>query len=169
MWSIWVAGVCVFVCVSVVGGGDIPVFLCLSKQSKAVSGGNADKCRDDKHSSRIWGEHTQHWTDRVWRRLERNKGETGSSEGGKKTYRGWETGWGEVGNAKMPSGSSGKKLGSCLSNKSILLTVVLQLLSFFAPFEKHPVYDMKTFNKPLFHIFLPLHQITGSHVRQIFF
>lgn len=77
---------------------------------------------------------------------------------------------GEVGNAKMPSGSSGKKLGSCLSNKS-MLTVVLQLffwVVFFPPFEKHPVYDMKTFKKPLCHIFLPLHQITGGRVRQIF-
>lgn len=33
--------VCVRVCV--IGMGGIPVFLCLSKQSKAVSGGNAGK------------------------------------------------------------------------------------------------------------------------------
>lgn len=36
---------------------------------------------------------------------------------------------GEVAKAKMPDGSSGKELGSCLSNKS-MLTVVLQLLFF---------------------------------------
>lgn len=94
---------CVFVSLCVCGGGDIPVFFCLSKQSKAVSGGNAGKCRDDKHSSRIWGEHTRHRTDRVWRRLERNKRKTGSSEGRKKTYRGWEMRWGRWGMQKWPA------------------------------------------------------------------
>lgn len=63
-------------------------------------------------------------------------------------------GMGEVGNTKMPSGSSGKKLGSCLSDK--MLTVVLQLFFFLffflAPSEKHPVYDVKPLLTALPHL-----------------
>lgn len=112
----------------------IPVFLCLSKQSKAVSGGNAGKCWDDKHSRRMWGEHTPHRTNRVWGWLERNKRETSRLEGRKKTYRWWETGWGRWEMQKCPAVLLVWNWGQ-VSDKS-MLTVVLQLF-------KHPVYDVK--------------------------
>lgn len=83
-----------------------------------------------------WGEHStreiRHGKIRKkWREL-------GCVEGTKENIPRMGDGMGEVENAEMPSGSSGKKLGSCLSDKS-MLTVVLQLFICTIRKTQHPV------------------------------
>lgn len=109
----------------------------------------------------MWGEHTQHRTDRVWGRLERNKREKGSLEGQKKTYRGW----GRWEMQKCPAVLLVRNWSHVSQTKACCScsTAVCLFVFFFLHHQKYILFMTWNPHKTLFLVFFPLSDYWQPH------